>query len=128
MAITSGRRLFAAALSSLLLAGFLLVPAVPVGATKTSSGPGNCVLIDTDFDIDDMMAIPTVIGNRPVAAIVTSEGYTRPKDLKQVLLRCLVCSLNQASGTSPSSSVQARTARTRASSESGASSSSITGA
>ncbi len=79
MAFASGRRLFAAALSSLLLAGFLMVPAVPADATPTSSGSGNCVLIDTDFDIDDMMAIPAVIGNRPVAAIVISEGYTRPK-------------------------------------------------
>ncbi len=79
MTFASGRRLFAAALSSLLLAGFLLVPAVPADATPTSSGSGNCVLIDTDFDIDDMMAIPAVIGNRTVAAIVTSEGYTRPE-------------------------------------------------
>lgn len=37
-----------------------------------------CVVIDTDFDIDDMMAIPMVIGNRHVAAIVTTEGYTLP--------------------------------------------------
>ncbi len=124
MAFASGPRLFAAALSSLLLAGFLVVPAVPADATPTSSGSGNCVLIDTDFDIDDMMAIPAVIGNRPVAAIVISEGYTLPK---KGLPRCLVWSLNQASGTSPSSSVQVRTARTRASSASGASSSSITG-
>ncbi len=87
MAITSGRRLFAAALSSLLLAGFLLVPAVPADATTTSSGPGNCVLIDTDFDIDDMMAIPMVIGNRTVAAIVTSEGFTRPRNGAAALSR-----------------------------------------
>ena len=35
-----------------------------------------CVLIDTDFDIDDMMAIPLVITNKNVAAIITTEGYT----------------------------------------------------
>lgn len=39
-------------------------------------GP-QCVVVDTDFDIDDMMAIPTIIGNKHVAAIVTSEGYTK---------------------------------------------------
>lgn len=37
-----------------------------------------CVLIDTDYDIDDMMAIPLVIGNKYVAGIITSEGYTYP--------------------------------------------------
>jgi len=37
-----------------------------------------CVIIDNDFDIDDMMAIPLVIGNKYVAAIVQSEGYTMP--------------------------------------------------
>jgi hypothetical protein len=40
--------------------------------------PSACTLIDTDFDIDDMMAIPPVIGTRYVAAIITSEGYTLP--------------------------------------------------
>ncbi len=87
MDFASGRRLFRTALSFLLLAGFLLVPAVPADATTTSNGVGNCVLIDTDFDIDDMMAIPAVIGNRPVAAIVTSEGYTRPKQGAAALSR-----------------------------------------
>jgi len=38
----------------------------------------SCVLIDTDYDIDDMMAIPMVMGNKHVAGIVTSEGYTLP--------------------------------------------------
>lgn len=38
----------------------------------------SCVIIDTDFDIDDMMSIPTVLGARHVAAIVTTEGYTLP--------------------------------------------------
>lgn len=35
-----------------------------------------CTLIDTDFDIDDMMAIPVMMGSRHVKAIVNSEGYT----------------------------------------------------
>jgi inosine-uridine nucleoside N-ribohydrolase len=38
----------------------------------------SCVLIDTDYDIDDMMAIPLVIGNKHVAGIITTEGYTYP--------------------------------------------------
>lgn len=46
---------------------------------KARSSGADCVLIDTDFDIDDMMAIPLVIGNRPVAGIITSEGYTKPR-------------------------------------------------
>lgn len=37
-----------------------------------------CVLIDNDYDIDDMMSIPLVIGNRHVAAIVQTEGYSLP--------------------------------------------------
>lgn len=39
----------------------------------------SCVIIDNDFDIDDMMAIPLVIGNKHVAAIVQSEGYSLPE-------------------------------------------------
>ena len=50
------------------------------GSTTTSNAPtqASCVLIDTDYDIDDMMAIPLVIGNKYVAGIITSEGYTYP--------------------------------------------------
>lgn len=50
---------------------------------------GACTLIDTDFDIDDMMAIPLVIGNRYVAAIVTSEGYTLPPEGAAALSRLI---------------------------------------
>ena len=39
----------------------------------------DCVIIDNDFDIDDMMAIPLVIGNKFVASIIQSEGYTMPQ-------------------------------------------------
>ncbi len=38
-----------------------------------------CVLIDTDLDIDDMMSMPMVVGNRHVAAVVTTEGFTTPE-------------------------------------------------
>jgi hypothetical protein len=37
-----------------------------------------CVILDNDFDIDDMQAIPLVLGNKHVAAIIQSEGYTLP--------------------------------------------------
>ena len=54
--------------------------AVPATAQAPAPGPSasSCVLIDTDFDIDDMMTIPTVIGARHVAAVVATEGYTVP--------------------------------------------------
>jgi inosine-uridine nucleoside N-ribohydrolase len=45
-------------------------------APAAGAAPDSCVIVDTDFDIDDMMTIPTVIGARHVAAIVTTEGYT----------------------------------------------------
>lgn len=51
--------------------------------------PAACTLIDTDFDIDDMMAIPLVIGGRYVAAIITSEGYTLPQDGAAALARLI---------------------------------------
>ncbi|WP_140687934.1 hypothetical protein [Mycolicibacterium hodleri] len=56
---------------AILLAAALVVPGA-AGASP-SALPNSCVLIDTDFDIDidDMVAIPIVIGSRHVAAIVT---------------------------------------------------------
>ena len=50
------------------------------GGTSTPTTVNSCVLIDNDYDIDDMQAIPLVIGNRYVAAIVQSEGYTLPEE------------------------------------------------
>lgn len=47
-------------------------------ASAASPMRDSCVLIDNDFDIDDMMAIPPVIANKYVAAIIQSEGYTLP--------------------------------------------------
>ncbi|AQA03696.1 hypothetical protein BVC93_16135 [Mycobacterium sp. MS1601] len=58
------------ALAALLMAGATTAP--------TAAEPHDCVVIDTDFDIDDLMTIPAVIGGRDVAAIVTTEGYTLP--------------------------------------------------
>lgn len=60
---------------------------VPPSAVSAILEPAACTLIDTDFDIDDMMAIPLVIGNRYVAAIITSEGYTLPQDGAAALAR-----------------------------------------
>jgi hypothetical protein len=51
---------------------------VSAGSVRAEPAPpsDSCVIIDTDFDIDDMMTIPMVIGARHVAAIVATEGYT----------------------------------------------------
>jgi inosine-uridine nucleoside N-ribohydrolase len=62
--------------------------------TSKTAAVNQCVLIDTDFDIDDMMAIPLVIGHKHVAAIVTSEGYTKP-DLGAAALSRLIAEPNQ---------------------------------
>lgn len=65
-----------------LLATVCLVCCTPailgVAGAQPVAPLDSCVVIDTDFDIDDMMAIPMVIGSRHVAAIVTTEGYTLP--------------------------------------------------
>jgi len=37
-----------------------------------------CVVLDNDYDIDDMMALPMVLAGRRVAAIVQTEGVTLP--------------------------------------------------
>jgi hypothetical protein len=55
------------------------VVAAALAIPATAASPNDCVVIDTDFDIDDMMSIPTVLGARHVAAIVTTEGYTLPE-------------------------------------------------
>lgn len=61
----------------------VLIGAFSVMALLLTSGPAAarppgqaCVVIDTDFDIDDMMAIPLIVRQRHVAAIVTTEGAT----------------------------------------------------
>lgn len=73
---------------SLLLTKIIALASV-FSLVACGSGGGNnnaaasmrdsCVLIDNDYDIDDMMAIPLVIGNKYVAAIIQSEGYTLPE-------------------------------------------------
>jgi inosine-uridine nucleoside N-ribohydrolase len=67
----------AALLTIAVLTSSALVSAGTVRAAPAAPAD-SCVVIDTDFDIDDMMTIPTVIGARRVAAIVTTEGYTLP--------------------------------------------------
>jgi hypothetical protein len=70
------------------ITGNLLTLLIALGVTSCNNGGGSnatvatqnsCVLIDNDYDIDDMMAIPLVIGNTYVAAIIQSEGYTYPE-------------------------------------------------
>lgn len=40
--------------------------------------PVTCAIIDNDFDVDDMMAMPMVLGRRRVSAIIQTEGATLP--------------------------------------------------
>ena len=63
------------------LASVLILSLSACGGSNsgTTSQVASCVLIDNDYDIDDMMAIPMVIGNQYVAAIIQSEGYTLPE-------------------------------------------------
>lgn len=56
-----------------------LVGAQSLPGALTSQGSDQCVIVDNDFDIDDMQAIPLVLGAKHVAAIVQSEGYTLPE-------------------------------------------------
>ena len=63
-----------------------------------------CVVIDNDYDIDDMMAIPLVIANRRVAAIVQTEGYTLPSQAApaaNALINHSDLQSAQPTGTSP---------------------------
>ncbi len=57
------------------------------GATSgvKSAKIDSCVLIDNDYGIDDMMAIPMAIGNTHVAAIIQSERYTLPENIAPAL-------------------------------------------
>lgn len=69
-------------LTTIAFIGSLTMFAAPiqaVGSEPTRIVRNECTIIDNDFDIDDLMAIPLVIGNKHVAAIVQSEGYTLPE-------------------------------------------------
>jgi len=67
------------------ISGALIDPTAQVAAWAGSSSKGEtglkkeCVILDNDYDIDDMQAIPLVLGGKHVAAIVQSEGYTIPE-------------------------------------------------
>ena len=65
--------------SCLLATLVLAAPAKASANTVSAPTRDSCVLIDNDYDIDDMKAIPLVIGNTYVAALIQSEGYTLPE-------------------------------------------------
>ena len=81
---------------------FLLTSLLVIGCASSDNNrreqsvveKNQCVLVDTDFDIDDMMAIPPIIGSKHVAAIVTSEGYTK-SELGAAALERLISEPNQ---------------------------------
>jgi hypothetical protein len=60
-----------------LLTGLFVSSAAAV-TSKPDAGT-SCVIIDTDWDIDDLMAIPAVVANRDIAAIVVTEGASTPR-------------------------------------------------
>lgn len=67
-------------LMSCVLAMILFAaPACTSASIVSTPMRDSCVLIDNDYDIDDMKAIPLVIGNKYVAALIQSEGYTLPE-------------------------------------------------
>jgi len=78
--ILFARRISAAILGFLActaLSAGLLAPRTQAAPTAPAAGAGDqCLVIDTDYDIDDMMSIPLLLANTRVAAIVTTEGYT----------------------------------------------------
>jgi inosine-uridine nucleoside N-ribohydrolase len=37
----------------------------------------DCVIADNDLSTDDLMAVPAIMGTRPVVAIVQTEGVSR---------------------------------------------------
>src|SRR5436190_16451124 len=88
--------LFARLLVSLTTIGCVLVPCAPASADPGAEGANSppCVLVDTDFDIDDLMTIPMVVGNKHVAAFVTTEGFTFP-DVAAAALTHLITQPNQ---------------------------------
>lgn len=52
---------------------------IPLVHAADAPPPFNCVLIDNDFDSDDMMAMPMIFGQAHVAAVIQTEGVTRPE-------------------------------------------------
>ena len=53
-----------------LIAGALAVSSSTAAwSLQSTVAPQSCVVIDTDWDIDDLMAIPAVVAQRNVAAM-----------------------------------------------------------
>ncbi len=64
-------------LQAIAFAGLVWQPSAR-GSSELGETARQCVVIDNDYDIDDMMAMTLVIANRRVAAIVQTEGVTLP--------------------------------------------------
>jgi Inosine-uridine preferring nucleoside hydrolase len=62
----------------ILLAGSLFAISLPY---RAQANPRlECVIIDTDADLDDIRAIAALVGSKQVIAIVTTEGIARSKE------------------------------------------------
>jgi inosine-uridine nucleoside N-ribohydrolase len=77
------RGLALAAVTVLVSALAVIAPQAQSTAAPSSPRPGDlnpsaCILIDTDFDVDDFMAIPQLLATGRVAGIVTTEGVSLP--------------------------------------------------
>ena len=81
----------ARALGAIIALSFLVIsvptPSAAEPLAVDASASRSCVVIDNDLDIDDLMAIPLVVANTRVAAIVQSEGYTTPEQAAPVANR-----------------------------------------
>lgn len=84
-------------LACLCVASALLGATAARAAAATDARP--CVVIDTDYSSDDMMAIPVVLANRRVAAIITTEGATRPGRAATALSRLFAAPAADGFGT-----------------------------
>lgn len=64
-----------------LVASLGVAAAISSGDALPADVPGllQWTLFDNDFDIDDLMALPVVIGSEPVAAVIQTQGYTEPE-------------------------------------------------
>ena len=61
-----------------VIASLAQATAAPSAPRAGDRNPSACILIDTDFDVDDLMAVPQLLATGRVAGIVTTEGVSLP--------------------------------------------------
>lgn len=73
-----------------LVAAILGVSGASAHAAPGPAQQKSCVLIDTDLDFDDLMAIPAIVANKYVAGIITTEGATLAPQAASALKKMMV--------------------------------------